>query len=338
MHKNLDFNKPFIIAEIGGNHEGNFEYAKKLLIDAAAAGADAVKFQTYFPDKIVSKVENKERHKHFSKFILSIDQYIELSELAKKNNVLFMTSIWDIDTLKDLDPYIEIHKIGSGDLTNYPLIKEIIATGKPFIFSVAMADMKEITETVNFINKLDPSYINNKKLSILQCVAMYGEPKDEYANLNVIKELQNSFPGLVIGYSDHTIGNYAANIAVALGSKILEVHFTDDKSREFRDHQLSITKDELINLRVNINKTLSLLGSKIKKPVQDIETSERIWEFRRACYLKIDCKKGDIISKDNLTTLRPLSGIDAREYDSLIGKKLLIDKEAFHALSFKDIK
>jgi len=205
------------------------------------------------------------------------------------------------------------------------------ATGKPREFT-----KEEVLETVEFIQRLDKIYKNHEMLCILQCTSMYPITYSD-VNLNVMQDYKDT-TGLSVGYSDHTIGNYAANIAVALGSKILEVHFTDDKSREFRDHQLSITKDELINLRVNINKTLSLLGSKIKKPVQDIETSERIWEFRRACYLKIDCKKGDIISKDNLTTLRPLSGIDAREYDSLIGKKLLIDKEAFHALSFKDIK
>lgn len=338
MHKNLKFKEPFIIAEIGGNHEGNINYAKKLLIDAAKSGANAVKFQTYFPDKIVSKIENKERHEHFAKFVLSINQYIELAKLAKENNILFMSSIWDEDTLKDLNPYIDIHKIGSGDLTNYPLIRAIIKTKKPFIFSTAMAHMSEITDTVNYINELDPDYISSGKLAILQCVAMYGEPKNEFANLNIITELKEKFPEIIIGYSDHTEGNYAANIAVALGATILELHFTDDKSREFRDHQLSITKDELIELKINIEKTISLLGSRNKIPVKGIESPERIWEFRRACFLKVDCKKGDTIDDNNLTTLRPCSGIDARDYDSLIGKKLLIDKSAFHALSWDDIE
>ena len=123
-----------------------------------------------------------------------------------------------------------------------------------------------------------------------------------------------------------------------MGATILELHFTDDKSREFRDHQLSITKDELIELKLNIEKTISLLGSRNKIPVKGIESPERIWEFRRACFLKVDCKKGDILTYNNLTTLRPCSGIDAREYDSLIGKKLLIDKSAFHALSWDDIE
>ena len=101
MIKNLNFNEPFIIAEIGGNHEGDFEYAKKLLIDAADAGADAVKFQTYFSEKIVSKVENEERFKHFSRFELPIEKYIELANLAKENDVIFMSSIWDKDSLKE---------------------------------------------------------------------------------------------------------------------------------------------------------------------------------------------------------------------------------------------
>tara|TARA_B100000780_G_C21072831_1_gene431775 strand:+ start:192 stop:1208 length:1017 start_codon:yes stop_codon:yes gene_type:complete len=337
MYKNLKFKEPFIIAEIGGNHEGDINYAKKLLIDAAKSGANAVKFQSYFPDKIVSKIENKERHEHFAKFVLSIDQYVELAKLAEQNNILFMSSIWDEDTLKELNPYIDIHKIGSGDLTNYPLIKAIIKTKKPFIFSTAMANMDEINDTVNYINKLDPDYITSGKLAILQCVAMYGKPKNEYANLNVIRELEDKFPGIIIGYSDHTEGNYAANIAVALGARILEIHFTDDKTRKFRDHQLSVTKDELVELKKNIHKTISLLGSRSKTPVKDIESSERIWEFRRACFLKVDCKKGDTITYDNLTTLRPCAGIDAREYDSLIGKKLLVDKSAFHALSWDDI-
>jgi len=338
MDINLKFDRPFIIAEIGGNHEGQFDYAKKLLIDAAEAGADAVKFQTYFPEKIVSKVENSERYKHFSKFVLPIEKYIELANLAKKNNILFMSSIWDIDSLYELDPYISIHKIGSGDLTNYPLIEAILKTGKPLIFSVAMADSEEILDTVNYINSICPDYLTDSKLAILQCVAMYGDPKDEYANLNVIKGLQRQYPNITIGYSDHTEGNYAANIAVALGANILELHFTDDKDREFRDHQLSITKNELKELKKNIDKTLLLLGSEIKTPVNDIETPDRIWEFRRACYLKVDCKKGDLVSFENLTTLRPCQGIDSREYSSLIGRILKVDKKAFHALSMDDFE
>jgi len=336
--KNLKFKKPFIIAEIGGNHEGDFNYAKKLLIDAATSGADAAKFQTYYPDKIVSKVENKERNEHFSNFTLTIEQFKELAQLAKDNDIHFMSSIWDMDSFIELDPYILIHKIGSGDLTNYRLIKKIIETGKPLIFSIAMANMNEINATLEFINDYAPTYIEEQKLAILQCVAMYGNPKDEYANLNVITTLKKEFPEIIIGYSDHTEGAYAANIAVALGAKIIEVHFTDDKTRSFRDHHLSVTKEEINILRRNINKTIALLGSREKSPINEIETKKRIWEFRRACYLKIDCKKGDVISENNLTTLRPCQGIEANEYFSVIGKKLKVDKLAFKSIDWDDLE
>lgn len=336
MRKDLDFKKPFIIAEIGGNHEGSLDYAKKLLIDAAEAGADAVKFQTYFPDHIVSKIEDPERHKHFAKFSLRIEDYFALSELALENDVIFMSSIWDSESLSIINDLVSIHKIGSGDLTNYPLIKKIVETNKPLIISSAMATIEEIDETVRFIEKENPEYIDSKKLGILQCVAMYGEPNDSYANLNVISTLSKRFPKHIIGYSDHTIGSYAANIAVSLGAKILEIHFTDDKSREFRDHHISITGNELINLRENIAKTLSLMGSNNKRPVAEIESKERITEFRRSCYLNRDCLAGEIVTNENLTTLRPNKGIDAREYSKLLGRKLLVDKKAFESISWDD--
>ena len=335
---NLDFDSPFIIAEIGGNHEGSLDYAKDLLIQAAEGGADAVKFQTYFPDKIVSKVEDPNRHKHFSKFSLPIDDYFELADLAKKHNVIFMSSIWDLESFIALDSLISIHKIGSGDLTNFPLLKEIISTGKPLIISTAMSLMKEVEDTVRFIEKTQPRYSDSNKLGILQCVAMYGEPQDYYANLDVISTFLEKFPNHTIGYSDHTIGNFAANVAVTLGAKILEVHFTDDKSRKFRDHHISITKEELIELKKNIQTIQALRGITEKKPVKEIETSERISEFRRSCYLKYDCKLGDLITEDNLTTLRPNKGIDSRDYFKLLGKKLAVNKKAFEAIYWDDVE
>lgn len=334
----LKFDKPFVIAEIGGNHEGSLEYAKKLLTEAAKSGADAVKFQTYFPDKIVSKVEDPKRHEHFGKFSLPIDNYLELADLAKKLGVMFMSSVWDHDSLNELNSVIDIHKVGSGDLTNYPLIKSLLLTGKPLIISVAMAEMEEIKQVVDYISSIDSTYLTDNKLAILQCVAMYGDPQDSFANLNVISSLKSEFQNITIGYSDHTVGNFAAIIAVALGAEIIEIHFTDDKSREFRDHHISVDAKELSNLQDNISRVVTLLGSSKKHPVNEIESPERIKEFRRGCYLKKDLKKGDIISSENLTTLRPCKGIDARDFEKLIGNKLLIDKKALVSLSWDDFE
>lgn len=320
--KYTPFERTFIIAEIGGNHEGDFKYAKKLLYDAIESGADAVKFQTYKPEKIVNKLVDKDRYDHFSKFSLDDDQFLELAQISKDNNIIFMSSVWDMDSLELLDPFIEVHKIGSGDITNYPLIQEIVKKGKPTIISTAMTTIEEIRSVVDFILKVDTSILSENRLGIMQCVAMYGEPLDEYANLNVINTLKNEFPDAIIGYSDHTLGIHACNIAVGMGAKILEIHFTDDKNRNFRDHHLSVTKDELIMLIEDIRKTENMLGSPFKKPVSDIETISRIKEFRRACYLNKDLSKGKIITQDDLITLRPNIGIDATKYFKIIGKRL----------------
>ena len=118
----------------------------------------------------------------------------------------------------------------------------------------------------------------------------------------------------------------------------MEIHFTDDKSRDFRDHHISITKEELIELKKNILTTQALRGSIEKKPVKEIETTERIFEFRRSCYLKHDCKSGDEITAENLTTLRPNKGIDSRDYFRLLGKKLLVNKKAFEAIYWNEVE
>lgn len=320
--KHRIFDRTFIIAEIGGNHEGDFNYAKKLLFDAAESGADAVKFQTYKPEKIVNKVVDLDRYNHFSNFSLNDDQFVELAKISKDKKIIFMSSVWDKDSLELLDPYIEVHKIGSGDMTNYPLIKEIVKKGKPTIISTAMSTLEEISAAVNFILSIDSNILNENRLGIMQCVAMYGEPLDKYANLNVINTLKHEFPNAIIGYSDHTLGTHACNVAVGMGAKMLEIHFTDDKNRHFRDHHLSVTKDELKMLIEDIRKTENMLGSSLKKPVSDIETVSRIKEFRRACYLNKDLNKGNIITEEDLITLRPNVGIDATEYFKILGKRL----------------
>ena len=199
-----------------------------------------------------------------------------------------MSSIWDIDSLNELDKYIGIHKIGSGDLTNYPLIRKILQTGKPLIISVAMAHMQEISETIGFINSISPKHIKDGKLCILQCVAMYGNPKDEFANLNVIKELKKRFPETIIGYSDHTEGNYAANIAVALGSKILEIHFTDDK-----DNLIFSKKGKIINDK---NKYIFNLNDGFKLSINKDEEIEKL-EFEN---YSLELNNENIIKYDNI--------------------------------------
>ncbi|MCB0317153.1 MAG: N-acetylneuraminate synthase family protein [Bdellovibrionales bacterium] len=334
----INSNEVFIIAEIGGNHEGDFNYAKKLLNEAIDSGAHAIKFQIYQGDKIVSKVEGPDRNKHFKKFELGYEQYKTLAKLAKDAGMHFMASLWDSDAIETFDPLIDIHKVGSGDFTNFPLLKKLANTNKPLILATAMCNLDDIRQTLNFIDSINPNLRKENKLCLMHCVAMYGDPKDEYAHLAAIKVLQEEFSDIHIGYSDHTLGNYACELAIAMGSRVIEVHFTDDKTREFRDHHLSITKDEMRDLLEKSKKIISLLGDFKKEPVQEIETKERIADFRRAVYLTKDVVAGTKITEEMLTTLRPNKGIDARSFYNLIGKKLIRDVNAYEALSINWIE
>jgi N,N'-diacetyllegionaminate synthase len=331
--------KPFVIAEIGGNHEGDYDYALKLLRDAAEAGADAVKFQTYTPDRIVSKVESPERHAHFGRFALAMDQYVGLAESCRQQGVQFMTSIWDRESVEALDPYIEVHKVGSGDLTNYPLLKRLVETGKPICIATAMADLDEVVETVEFLGSVDSRLIPDGRLCAMHCVAMYGNPLDEFANLRAIDALRDALDDrVVIGYSDHTMGNVAVKVAVCMGARVIETHFTDDNSREFRDHHFAHTKETLADFVEFCSRRVMMLGETVKRPVGQVETPRRIWEFRRACYFTRDMQAGEVAAEDNLTTLRPYEGIDARRYFDLLGKKLVRDKLAFQRLCWDDFQ
>jgi len=329
--------RPFVIAEIGGNHEGDFDYAVKLLQDAVLAGADAVKFQIYSPDRLVSPVESPERHKHFGRFALKTEQYVALAELCRENKVQFMSSLWDLEAIELFDPYINIHKVGSGDLTNYRLLKVLAEKDKPLCIATAMSQMDEIKRTIDFINSVNPKLMNQGKLCVMHCVATYGEPSDEFANLRSIDFLRNELSdAIVIGYSDHTKGHVAAEVAVCMGARVVEMHFTDDTEREFRDHHFSFTRETLADFVDFCRRREAMMGSAEKTPISRIETADRIWEFRRAVYFKQDMRAGDVADENNLTTLRPNSGIGAQYYFEVLGKKLKSDKRAFEKLSWTD--
>ncbi|MDF1845446.1 MAG: N-acetylneuraminate synthase family protein [Rubripirellula sp.] len=331
--------KPFVIAEVGGNHEGDFDYAMKLLDDAVEAGADAVKYQTYTPDRIVSKVESPERHKHFGRFALELDQYVSLAKACRERGIQFMSSIWDLESIDALDPYIEVHKVGSGDLTNYPLLKRLLQTGKPLCIATAMSNMEDVEQTVGFLGSLDPDLIPSGRLCVMHCVAMYGQPLDEYTNLRAMETMRQRLDdAVVMGYSDHTMGNVAVKVAVCMGARVIETHFTDDNTREFRDHHFAHTKETLANFVEFCSRREAMLGDGVKRPVHAVETPRRIWEFRRACYFKTDMKAGDVVGDTDLTTLRPHEGIDARYFDDLIGKKLIKDRRAFERLRWDDFE
>lgn len=323
----------YFIAEIGGNHEGNLMWALQMIRDAADAGANAVKFQSYTADQLVNPKLNKARYEHFNKFVLSHEEWHLLKEESYKCNVDFLTSVWDLNGFKDLLNDMPLIKVGSGDLTNYLYLKEFASTGKPIILSTAMADLDEIRGAVTFLQQNNPVYTSGEYLCLMHCVAMYGDPKDSYANLNSIYLLKNEFPELNIGYSDHTVGYDAMQISKAIGVNIFEFHFTFDKTRDFRDHHISLTKEDLIEFKKQVERINTFIGRSGITPVEEIETSQRITEFRRACFLNRSMKKGEIITANDIIVLRPNVGIPSEKYTELIGRNLLVNINRLEPLS-----
>lgn len=311
---------PLLIAEIGGNHEGDFEYAKQLAKLAIASDVDYVKFQIYTGNTLVSKLESPGRNEHFKKFELSKDQHRYLAQMITEAGIHYTSSVWDIEAMDWIDEYITLYKIGSGDLTAYPVLKKTAERGKPMILSTGLSTEEEVMNTVAYIQKINPIYNDPDQLAVLQCTSMYPiNPED--AHLKVMKRLKEK-TGLTIGYSDHTEGSKALYYATAMGAEVLEFHFTDDRTnKKFRDHKVSLTPIEIKDMINEINLIKCLQGNEIKKPTQiELDNGHEL-SFRRAVYPARDISAGEVLTDDNLTVLRPLHGIDAREFDQVIGKK-----------------
>ena len=325
----------FFIAEIGGNHEGNFTYAQELIQLALPLEVQGIKFQVYRTDNLVSPVADEQRYEHFKRFELKYEQFETLAQTCGKR---FMASVWDLESLERMDPWIQVHKIGSGDLTNDPMLKAIAGKNKPLILSTAMSTLDEGRSAVAVIDAANPRLRKKGMLCIMHCVAMYGSPDGGYANLLAIRTLQNEFTDIPIGYSDHTEGAVACEVAIALGAAVVEKHFTSDKSRAFRDHAIAATAKEFENLLRKEKEIERLLGDGVKEPVAAVETPERIREFRRGVYLNKSAAAGHVLKTEDIVTLRPLVGIDARRHDDVIGRRLVMDKEAWEPLLENDLE
>ncbi|CAA6813618.1 MAG: N-acetylneuraminate synthase (EC [uncultured Sulfurovum sp.] len=328
---------PLLIAEIGGNHEGDFEYAKKLTKLAIESDADYIKFQVYSGDTLVNPLLSPNRNKHFKKFELSKEQYIELAEMVEKSGKKFMASIWEASMFDWLDQYMPVYKVGSGDLQALPLLKKMAEKNKPIILSTGLATEEEVLETIEFIQGVNTLYKDKNYLSILQCTSMYPIPFSA-SNLSVIMRLK-SLTDLTIGYSDHTEGYQALFYSVAMGAEVLEFHFTDSRdNKKFRDHKVSLTKDEVKLLIQNIKDINELSGDLIKKPTTIEKLNGHISSFRRGIFLNKDIPQGHIISEEDLIILRPHEGISSKYFYKLIGKQAKVNLTKYNKLEWSDFQ
>ena len=309
---------PWLIAEIGGNHEGDFDTALRLADLALEAGADAIKFQVYYGDTLVSSVASPDRHAHFKRFELSPQQHLALAEHVLKAGRGYIASVWDLDAFDWIQPVLTACKIGSGDLTAPPFLRAAAQMGKPLLLSTGLADMAEVTAAVDMIRAVNPAYRDRSRLAVLQCTAMYP-----IADADALLAVMRTFAslGVTIGYSDHTLGSKALEVAAAMGAEVLEFHFTDQKhNRSFRDHQLSLDGGDLRNLIQVLDQINTLQGTPQKQPLPIEIMNDHTRSFRRAVYPSRDIDPGEVIDAGNICVLRPNQGIDARHYDRLLGR------------------
>ncbi len=317
--------KTIIIAEAGVNHNGKFKLAKKMIIEAAKTGADYIKFQTFSADTLATKfakkpfyaVNKKDSFQHGMLKKLEIDKknFVKLKEICKQNNIGFLSSAFDIDSLNLLNKLnLKYFKVPSGEINNVPYLRQLAKFKKKIILSSGMSNLKEISFAIDILRK---GGINKKNIFLLQCNTEYPSPLID-ANINVLKLFKKKFK-VNLGYSDHTKGVEASLAAVSLGAKIIEKHFTLNKSSNGPDHKASLSAHEFKKFVNSIRKVEISLGSSNKV----ITPSERknIKLIRKSLVAKKEIKKGDLLNKKNLTCKRPGHGKPPSLWDSYIGKK-----------------
>lgn len=310
--------RTFIIAEIGVNHEGNPKTAEELIRLAAASGVDAVKFQTYTPERYISTVQ-PDRRARAARFCLPLDTLRELSSLAQSLGVIFFSTplhAADVDFLGGIQP---IFKISSGDLTYLDLIAHVAKKGKPIILSTGAGTENEIRAAIETITAHQPGIAERGGLILLHCVAAYPAPAEE-ANLANIRWLADKF-NLPVGYSDHTLGIKAAELAVAAGAVAIEKHLTYRRANQtFHDHALSAEPAEMAELVRAIRDVETYLG-RYERERSAAET-ELLFHLRRSIGAAVDIPPGTPVQREWLTWLRPAWGLPADQEKFVIGRKL----------------
>ncbi len=334
--------KVIIIAEAGVNHNGDIGVAKQLIDAAADAGVDYVKFQTFNANRLVSNKavkadyqnkntgnESESQLEMLKKLELSDSDHYELMAYAKKKNVNFFSTAFDIQSLEFLKKLgLKLFKIPSGEITNLPYLRKVAQLADEIIISTGMCTMQDIVDAISVLKSS-----SSAKISILHCNTEYPTPYKD-VNLLAMSEIKKTF-NTDIGYSDHTLGIEVPIAAVALGAKIIEKHFTLDRNLEGPDHAASLIPSELSAMVSAIRNIEVALGSGIKKP----STSElkNINIARKSIHLKVDKNLGDIIEEADLEMLRPGDGISPMKMESVVGKFVNKKLLAGHKLSITDI-
>ena len=333
----------FVIAEVGVNYDNDMNLAVEMIKAAKRAGADAVKFQTYTPSKIVAIEspkyweDNKPEETQFEFFERSNtfyhDETRELARHCKENDILFMSTPFDLDSVTLLEELeVPAYKIASADITNFPLLRAVASTGKTILVSTGASSIGEIETAAKVIEDE-----GNQNIVLLHCILSYPTPL-EHSNLRMIKNLRDLFPRYEVGWSDHVVPDdslVVPTVAAIMGATIIEKHFTTDRTRKGNDHFHSMDEEQLATLIRNVGIAKKSLGQYLKQPME-IELPARK-NARRSIAASHDISEGDTYTEENLIMLRPGSGIHPMFLERILGLKAKRDVKAGYLLDWDDI-
>lgn len=313
-----------VIAEAGVNHNGSFELAKKMVDAAKEAGVDYVKFQTFNPQKLVSKYAEKAKYQKettgsdetqlqmLQKLTLTEDNFLSLRDYCKEVGIGFISTPFDLDSIAFLETFdMDFWKVPSGEVTNLPYLEAIARTKRKVVMSTGMCDMNEIQDAMEVLKKNGTT-----EITLLHCNTQYPTPY-EHVNLSAMSTIKDTLHKEV-GYSDHTQGIEVPIAAVAMGATVIEKHFTLDKNMEGPDHKASLDPTELKQMVSAIRNIEKAIGNGLKEPSSSELTNKAV--ARKSIVASREIKQGEILSEYNLTTKRPGTGISPMKWYEVIGK------------------
>ena len=328
---------PYIIAEVGSNHLGNVKLCFDSILQAKKAGADCVKFQVFDENNLVNKklkiykhVQDKKlkfQYQRFKKVKVTVELIKKLSKYAKKINIDFAVSPFDVTYVPKLKNFVDFYKVASGDINNLVLLKAIAKTKKMVVLSTGMSNQKEIKKALSFFSK--------KNVAILHCISAYPTKQSD-ANLVNISFLKKKYK-VITGYSDHVPGINASINAAMLGAQIIEKHFMPKKTKLAGDYSLSIDRYELAEMIEQIKDSLKMIGG-IRKNVFECERYSKK-TLRRSLYFSSFLNKGHLINKDDIMSLRPYDSRSVRLEDiqNIIGLKLKRNVQKHQIVKIRDL-
>lgn len=337
-----DNDSVFIIAEVSANHHGDFENAVKIIKEAKKAGADAIKLQTYTADTITLDCNNEyfqikqgtiwdgtTLHKLYEEAYTPWEWQPKLKKIAEEEGLICFSSPFDktaVDFLEDMN--VPAYKIASFEITDIPLIEYIASKGKPIIISTGIATLADIQEAIDACKRM-----GNGQIILLKCTSAYPAPMEEI-NLNTIPNMRETF-NVIVGLSDHTLGEEVAIASVALGAKVIEKHFILDRSVGGPDSTFSMEPHEfrkMVNSIRNVEKAMGTIKYDLSEKIKKSR------EFSRSLFIVKDVKEGELLTEENIKSIRPDFGMHTRYYNDILGKKARVNIEKGTPLNWSLIK